>query len=84
MPNIETQNQIKYDLNLRYTENNLGLNIHIDMELTYNEERGDLSINYGCYINFTSFLINNKDSIRWLINSYSRDAVCHLLVCSTV
>lgn len=54
------------------------------MEPTYNEKRGDLSIDYGCYINFTSFLINNEDSVRWLVNSYSRDAVGNLLVCSTV
>jgi hypothetical protein len=67
-----------------FSKNNFYLHIDIDTKSTYNEKGGDFTINNGCYIDFTSFLVNNEDSIRWLVNSHSRDAVCHWLVCSTV
>lgn len=67
-----------------FSKNNFYLHIDIDTKSTYNEKGGDFTINNGCYIDFTSFLVNNEDSIRWLVNSHSRDAVCHWLICSTI
>ena len=43
--------------------------------ITYVEAWGFLPINYGCYVNFSSIRVNNKDSQRGLINSSSRNSV---------